>query len=160
MHRLSDPNKLLSRVDTTFKFTNFAKFIIVSFTKLPPILNIVYLFARLREAQRAPSIGLGVTRIDRTIDIVRGHWRVLLPQVLEELGVRELQAAGAGAGAAEAPAAAGAAPCGCVLGAAGVSPDSGIEFDRWSAARDTPQWQFFTPPHARRQPPAWARPTL
>lgn len=59
--------------------------------------------------------------------------------MLEELGVRELQAAGAGAGAAEAPAAAGAAPCGCALGAAGVSPDSGIEFDRWSAARDTPQ---------------------
>lgn len=53
--------------------------------------------------------------------------------------MRELQAAGAGAGAAEAPQAAGAAPCGCVLGTAGVSPDSGIEFDRWSAARDTPQ---------------------
>ncbi|XP_045765065.1 dual specificity protein phosphatase Mpk3 [Maniola jurtina] len=50
-----------------------------------------------------------------------------LPKVLEALGVR-------GAGAAPA--------CGCAARACalcGVSPDSGIEFDRWSAARDTPQ---------------------
>jgi hypothetical protein len=46
-----------------------------------------------------------------------------LVQVLEQLGVRE---------------AAAAEGCGCAA-AAGVSPDSGIEFDRWSAARDTPQ---------------------
>lgn len=49
-----------------------------------------------------------------------------VPQVLEALGVRE----------ASGEAAAGA--CGCAA-PSGVSPDSGIEFDRWSAARDTPQ---------------------
>ncbi|XP_028168890.1 dual specificity protein phosphatase Mpk3 [Ostrinia furnacalis] len=64
-----------------------------------------------------------------------------LSKVLEELGVAELQAAesgapGPGAGAGTA---AGEAACGCARAPAGVSPDSGIEFDRWSAARDTPQ---------------------
>ncbi|XP_022118963.1 dual specificity protein phosphatase Mpk3 isoform X1 [Pieris rapae] len=44
-----------------------------------------------------------------------------LSKVLEETGAREP-----------------AERCGCV-GAVGVSPDSGIEFDRWSAARDTPR---------------------
>ncbi|CAH2107580.1 unnamed protein product [Euphydryas editha] len=51
-----------------------------------------------------------------------------LAKVLEELGVRPARAAGAA--------------CGCAARACalcGVSPDSGIEFDRWSAARDTPQ---------------------
>ncbi|XP_073951233.1 LOW QUALITY PROTEIN: dual specificity protein phosphatase Mpk3-like [Choristoneura fumiferana] len=53
-----------------------------------------------------------------------------LSKVLEELGVRESEVAAAGG-------AAGA--CGCAPPPHGVSPDSGIEFDRWSAARDTPQ---------------------
>ncbi|XP_032510953.1 dual specificity protein phosphatase Mpk3-like [Danaus plexippus] len=56
-----------------------------------------------------------------------------LAKVLAELGER---GAGAGAGAG------GSASCGCaasVCERCGVSPDSGIEFDRWSAARDTPQ---------------------
>lgn len=70
-------------------------------------------------------------------------------QVLAALGVRE---------AAPAP----AADCGCAPAPAGVSPDSGIEFDRWSAARDTPQWQFFTPPppapRSPRSPRDWAPP--
>lgn len=54
---------------------------------------------------------------------------VTLSQVLEELGVREAEAAAEGAAGA----------CGCAAPPHGVSPDSGIEFDRWSAARDTPQ---------------------
>ncbi|XP_045534206.1 dual specificity protein phosphatase Mpk3 isoform X1 [Papilio machaon] len=60
-----------------------------------------------------------------------------LSKVLQELGVRE---AGAGAGAVSGGGAvgAGAGACGCAP-PAGISPDSGIEFDRWSAARDTPQ---------------------
>ncbi|KAF9798592.1 hypothetical protein SFRURICE_008325 [Spodoptera frugiperda] len=49
-----------------------------------------------------------------------------LSKVLEALGARETGAGGAEAG------------CGCAA-PQGVSPDSGIEFDRWSAARDTPQ---------------------
>ncbi|XP_063621124.1 dual specificity protein phosphatase Mpk3-like isoform X1 [Cydia splendana] len=58
-----------------------------------------------------------------------------LSKVLEELGVRELACAAdaTGSGVAAAP-----SPCGCAA-PTGVSPDSGIEFDRWSAARDTPQ---------------------
>lgn len=52
-----------------------------------------------------------------------------LSKVLQALGARE---AGAGAEA-------GAEACACAAPAGGVSPDSGIEFDRWSAARDTPQ---------------------
>lgn len=49
-----------------------------------------------------------------------------LSKVLETLGVRD--------------AVLEAEECGCAPRAGtGVSPDSGIEFDRWSAARDTPQ---------------------
>ncbi|XP_039748819.1 dual specificity protein phosphatase Mpk3 isoform X1 [Pararge aegeria] len=54
-----------------------------------------------------------------------------LPKVLEALGVRDVSAAGSAAPA-----------CGCAARACalcGVSPDSGIEFDRWSAARDSEQ---------------------
>lgn len=47
-----------------------------------------------------------------------------LSKVLEQLGAREAEATGA--------------DCGCAP-QTGVSPDSGIEFDRWSATRDTPQ---------------------
>ncbi|KAJ0180045.1 hypothetical protein K1T71_004636 [Dendrolimus kikuchii] len=63
-----------------------------------------------------------------------------LSKVLEELGAREPPAPDSGlpVSGARAPPAAGVAPCGCAP-PAGVSPDSGIEFDRWSAARDTPQ---------------------
>ncbi|KAJ2939615.1 hypothetical protein O0L34_g14332 [Tuta absoluta] len=70
-----------------------------------------------------------------------------LSKVLEELGVRELVTPdsgvggggpAAGAGEADVARGGGAAPCGCAA-PQGVSPDSGIEFDRWSAARDTPQ---------------------
>ncbi|GBP92245.1 Dual specificity protein phosphatase 9 [Eumeta japonica] len=81
-----------------------------------------------------------------------------LTKVLEDLGVRDSSAApdsgalsasadsgaplllrGGGVAGAAAAAARGAAPCGCAPQPLGVSPDSGIEFDRWSAARDTPQ---------------------
>lgn len=59
--------------------------------------------------------------------------------MLEELGVRELSAPDSGVGVGvSGGGAGGAAACGCAA-PSGVSPDSGIEFDRWSAARDTPQ---------------------
>lgn len=80
-------------------------------------------------------------------------------QVLEELGVETVPpdsgvSSALGSGVAR-PTPLRAPACGCAP-PLGVSPDSGIEFDRWSAARDTPQWQFFTPPLDSAPQAEWA----